>query len=177
MALVLAAGGLKGAHAQATPSRGVAFALLGPGYGRKVDRELAGAVIARARAYLLGEPHAAAEIRIEGNSSGQAAQMTSGNGQRAAPQVDQATRLSLRDMDVILDLALAWRLGRDKQFLRKTIAYLEAWARTYVWSFNPIDENRFDGLILGYDLVKADVPRALRTRLDAFLRQMTIWLH
>jgi hypothetical protein len=149
------------------------YALLGPQFGRGVtDDRLKTAIVDRARKLLDRDPAPAKHIRVEGVSSGQT--QVPGVAVKSAETADSIarSRISLEDMEAMLDLALAWRVTGEKPFLRKACQYIEAWVSTYELSFNPVDEGRFDNLILAYDLVETRAPKALRDKADAFMRQM-----
>jgi hypothetical protein len=174
MVLMIAASMLEtGVAASAPPKhpQPADYAVLGPDFGRlAADRQEGAPIIARARAVLSREP-SPRPIRIEGVSSGRVrAPGVAGPAQADANDV-AASMESLRDMDIMLDLALAWRLTGDRAFLNKSGQYLDAWASTYQITFNPVDEGRFDGLILAYDLTETDLPPKLRAKVDAFLRR------
>ena len=148
---------------------GIDYAVLSPDFARGRHDD---AVVARAKAALRRPPNAPREIHIEGVSAG----LTRAPGVAApAPQVKPdaaASRASLRDMNIMRDFALAWRLTGDRAYLRQTGRYLDAWATTYQLSFNPIDEGSFDALIFAYDLTEAGLSKGVRARVDTFLRRM-----
>ncbi|AXB78508.1 alginate lyase [Novosphingobium sp. P6W] len=149
------------------------YALLGPDFASgKVDAGLKEAVESRARTFLRQKPRPATHIHIEGISSGQAhAPGVTAQAAASTAQIE-ADKSSLRDMEAMFDLALAWRLSGEKTFLRQAIRYIDAWVSVYEPSFNPIDEGRFDKLILAYDLVERSAPAATRAKVDSFLRKM-----
>ena len=62
--------------------------------------------------------------------------------------------VAARDFPRVRDAALAWRLTGDKRFAEQVDTFLHAWVGTYVPSFNPIDETRFDALIQAYTLAR-----------------------
>lgn len=82
------------------------------------------------------------------------------------------SRKSLRDMEAVLDLAVAWRLTAKPVYLKACQTYYGAWLAVYHPSFNPIDETRFDSFIFGYDLVGARLPVEIQARMKTFLRTM-----
>ena len=152
--------------------RSTDYAILGPDFARGRSARKDGApIVARARTFLTRQP-TPRQIRIEGVSSGQTRAPGVSGPATADPNAIAASWESLRDMDIMLDLAFAWRLTGDKVFLKQSGRYLDAWVSTYQIAFNPIDEGRFDGLILAYDLTEADLPPGTRAKVDAFLRQM-----
>ena len=158
--------------AASSPRQSVDYAILGPNFARTQSARKDGApIIARARTFL-HRPPAPRQIRIEGVSSGQARAPGASAAAVANPGDVAASWESLRDMDVMLDLALAWRLTGDRAFLKQSERYLDAWSTSYQPTFNPIDEGLFDGLILAYDLTEADLPATTRTKVDTFLRRL-----
>ncbi|TCM20732.1 alginate lyase [Novosphingobium sp. PhB165] len=157
------------------PSQAMAvpdYALLGPDFARgKVGGTLKRAILDRAQVFLTRNPRPAKHIRIEGVSSGQA-QAPGITGQVSDARDIAAAKASLEDMDVMFDLAVAWRLTGDRAYLRKATQYIDAWVSTYTLSFNPIDEGRFDRMILAYDLVAPDASTAMRVKVSLFLKQL-----
>jgi hypothetical protein len=77
------------------------------------------------------------------------------------------------DWGAMLNLGLAWQMTHDQRYLHALDKYLNAWMDTYKADFNPIDETNFDRVIIAYDLAKADLPEATRTKTDAFLKAMS----
>ncbi len=152
-----------GANASPLPppmrAMGTSYALFGSGFAAKLGKSAPGkAIIMQARSALDRPPGAIAVVHMEGTLPGQGI---------AAQSV-----AAMRDMQIILDLALAWRMTRDRAYLAQTQRYLDAWTTTYQISLNPVDEGGFDKLILGYDLTKASLPAETRARTDDFLRRM-----
>lgn len=93
------------------------FAILGPSFAHgKVDPVLKGRIVARARLALGRTPRPSAHIRIEGTSSGQTKAPGAANVAPASQDEIVAARASLEDMEVMFDLALAWRLTGDKRY-------------------------------------------------------------
>jgi hypothetical protein len=137
-------------------------AILGPGFAQGVPREdpVARRVIARADAALTRAPGAIPELHTEGTLPGKG--------------IREISLKAKEDQNVVIALALAWRLTGDKRYLDQTARYLENWADIYHMSFNPIDETGFDTLILATDLTEADLSPSLRARLDGFWRRMAV---
>nr|WP_104656760.1 alginate lyase family protein [Ralstonia insidiosa] len=77
-----------------------------------------------------------------------------------------------RDFPVMRDAALAWRLTSDKRFAEQVDAFLHAWVGTYVPSFNPIDETKFDALIQAYTLARDGLTPGTREETQRFLRTL-----
>lgn len=145
----------------ATRTARTSYALLGPGYAvGKADSAAAKAIVARARAALSRPPGAIAQLHTEGTLPGKG--------------IREVSLVAKRDQPVMLDLAIAWRLTGDRAFLDQTRRYLDAWARIYQMSFNPIDETGFDTMAMASDLTAADLPKEVHDRLDAFWRRMAV---
>lgn len=135
------------------------YALLGAHFAAgKVESDAARVTIARARAALTRPPGAIRQLHTEGTLPGKG--------------IREISLVAKRDQPIVLDLAMAWRLTGDRAFLDQAGRYLDAWARIYQMSFNPIDETGFDQLAMAYDLTEADLPADVRARCDAFWRRM-----
>ncbi|RQH06188.1 alginate lyase family protein [Paraburkholderia dinghuensis] len=76
-----------------------------------------------------------------------------------------------KELDLMRDAALAWRATSDERFLKLVDRFLAAWVGTYQPSFNPIDETRFEGLILAYDMTASALPVKTRNATMAFLNR------
>nr|WP_321934528.1 alginate lyase family protein [Paraburkholderia sp. J8-2] len=74
-----------------------------------------------------------------------------------------------KELDLMRNAALAWRATSDERFLRLVDRFLLAWVTTYKPSFNPIDETRFEGLILAYDMTASALPVKTRNATMQFL--------
>ncbi|MBC9032206.1 alginate lyase family protein [Sphingomonas sp. JC676] len=134
-------------------------AILGPEFAKGTAGDpVAQQVITRAEAALARPPGAIPQLHTEGTLPGKG--------------IREISLKAKEDQPIILNLALAWRLTGDRRFLDQAGRYLETWADIYQMSFNPIDETGFDSLILATDLTEADLPPALRAKLDAFWRRM-----
>jgi hypothetical protein len=145
--------------ALAQPAPAPDYALLGPSFAvGKADSAAARATIARARAALARPPGAIPQLHTEGTLPGKG--------------IREISLVAKRDQAIVLDLAMAWRLTGDRAFLDQTGRYLDAWARLYQMSFNPIDETGFDLMAMAYDLTEADLPAEARARIDEFWRRL-----
>jgi hypothetical protein len=141
------------------PAPAAGYALLGPDFAKgKVDSPAGKATIARARSALGRPPGAIPKLHTEGTLPGHG--------------IRDISLAAKRDQPIVLDLAIAWRLTGERAFLDQAGAYLDAWASIYQLSFNPIDETGFDTLIMAYDLTAADLPPAMRERIDGFWWRM-----
>lgn len=76
-----------------------------------------------------------------------------------------------RQLPLMRDAALAWRMGAGEAHLAMAIRYLNAWVAVYQPSFNPIDETDFDALIETYSIVAPSLEPAAKTAADLFLRR------
>jgi hypothetical protein len=137
------------------------FAIFAPGAIRPdTTSEPAREVIARATAALGRPPGAMPRLHTEGTLPGHG--------------IRDISLVAKRDQPIVLDLALAWTLTRDRRFLAQTERYLLAWADVYQMSFNPIDETGFDTLMMATDLTAGDLPAASRSKLATFWRRMAV---
>jgi len=79
---------------------------------------------------------------------------------------------ALKDLDLMRNAALAWRATGNQRYLQLVDRFLYAWVTTYQPSFNPIDESRFDGLILAYDMTASALPVKTRNAAMAFITKL-----
>lgn len=77
-----------------------------------------------------------------------------------------------KDLTSMLTFGLAYRLTGDERYLHAEDRFLTAWLETYRISFNPIDETKFDRMILGYDLTASDLPPSTREKMAHFLQAL-----
>jgi hypothetical protein len=168
---VLVAPGTVEARAQAAASSSspaattdTVFALFDPGPGdawrAQADTPAAVAVLERATVGLTRPPGAIPVIHTEGTLPGRGIREISGRARE--------------DFPVALALALAYRLTGDARYARRAETYLTAWATTYRWSFNPIDETSFDTLIMATDLVDDALSPEAKARIDGFWRALSV---
>ncbi|KXU89690.1 alginate lyase [Paraburkholderia monticola] len=113
------------------------------------------ALVANVQAHLNEQPHALAKLHTEGTLPHEGI-------------YDQSVEAE-KDLDLLRDAALAWRATSDDRFLKLVDRLLYAWVTTYQPSFNPIDETRFEGLILAYDMTASALPVKTRNAAMAFL--------
>ena len=113
------------------------------------------ALVANVQAHLNEQPHALAKLHTEGTLPHEGI-------------YDQSVAAE-QDLDLLRDAALAWRASSDDRFLKLVDRLLYAWVTTYQPSFNPIDETRFEGLILAYDMTASALPVKTRNAAMAFL--------
>ncbi|TKC89189.1 alginate lyase [Trinickia terrae] len=79
---------------------------------------------------------------------------------------------ALNDLELMRNASLAWRATSDDRYLKLVDRFLYAWATTYQPSFNPIDETRFEGMILAYDLTASALPVKTRNVTAAFIAKL-----
>ncbi|APA86227.1 alginate lyase family protein [Paraburkholderia sprentiae WSM5005] len=116
------------------------------------------ALVANVQARLNEQPHALAKLHTEGTLPHEGI-------------YDQSVAAE-QDLDLLRDAALAWRATSDDRFLKLVDRLLYAWVTTYQPSFNPIDETRFEGLILAYDMTASALPVKTRNAAMAFLTKL-----
>src|SRR3569623_40872 len=146
------------ALAAASPAAPSHYALLDQHFGAATHSEATKAIIARARTALKRPPGAIPQLHTEGTLPGKG--------------IREISLVAKRDQPIVLDLAMAWRLTGDRAFLDQAALYLDAWARIYRLSFNPIDETGFDTMLMAADLSEADLPADVRQRVDGLWRAM-----
>ncbi|MBB5500631.1 alginate lyase family protein [Paraburkholderia sp. MM5384-R2] len=116
------------------------------------------ALVANVQAHLNEQPHALAKLHTEGTLPHEGI-------------YDQSVEAE-KDLDLLRDAALAWRATSDDRFLKLVDRLLYAWVTTYQPSFDPIDETRFEGLILAYDMTASALPVKTRNAAMAFLTKL-----
>ena len=77
-----------------------------------------------------------------------------------------------KDWPLMRRLALLYRAGHRPEDLSRAERLLDAWAKTYRPSFNPIDETGLDAMIDAYALLQPDLGDATRSAVSAFLRKL-----
>ncbi|MGF6858227.1 alginate lyase family protein [Paraburkholderia sp. CI3] len=116
------------------------------------------ALVANVQAHLNEQPHALTKLHTEDTLPHEGI-------------YDQSVEAE-KDLDLLRDAALAWRATSDDRFLKLVDRLLYAWVTTYQPSFNPIDETRFEGLILAYDMTASALPVKTRNAAMAFLTKL-----
>ncbi|PRC92084.1 alginate lyase family protein [Solimicrobium silvestre] len=76
-----------------------------------------------------------------------------------------------KDLPLIRELALIWRVNHDPAVLTHLTTLLDAWASIYQPSFNPIDETDFDAIIDAYAITEVDLPATTRDKVAALLHR------
>ncbi|PYF70630.1 alginate lyase family protein [Pedobacter nutrimenti] len=79
---------------------------------------------------------------------------------------------ALADVRKIYALAYVYRISQQALYLKKCIAYLLAWAQVNKSTGNPINDTKLDPLLEGYDLIKEDMSRQDRDRINTWLVQI-----
>lgn len=138
------------------------FALISPALARSLSSQRANPIaqgfIHQADAHLADTPHPLARLHTEGTLPH--------HGIR-----DQSIAAE-RDFDTMAAFGFAYRLTGDRRYLNAESRFLSAWAETYHPSLNPIDETRFDPVILAFDLTRADLPALVQQQVVALFRAM-----
>lgn len=116
------------------------------------------ALVNNVQAHLNDPPHALPKLHTEGTLPHEGI-------------YDQSVEAE-KDLDLLRDAALAWRATSDDRYLKLVDRLLYAWVTTYQPSFNPIDETRFEGLILAYDMTASALPVKTRNAAMAFLAKL-----
>ncbi|UVS94404.1 alginate lyase family protein [Burkholderia glumae] len=86
--------------------------------------------------------------------------------------IRDASEAALNDMELMRDAALAWRVTNDARYLALVNRFLLAWTTTYQPDFNPIDETRFESLIVAYDMTASTLPVKTRNAAAAFIDKL-----
>ncbi len=82
-----------------------------------------------------------------------------------------ATVAALQDLPKTEALAWMWALTREPQYLAKTREFLIAWAEVNEPDGDPINEAKFEPMIVAYDLTRDALPPAERQGVEAWLRE------
>jgi hypothetical protein len=61
------------------------------------------------------------------------------------------------DMRKMYALALVYRVGGDKRYLNKSVAFLSAWAKKNKPNGDPIDDTNLDPAVAAYDFIKTNI--------------------
>jgi hypothetical protein len=83
----------------------------------------------------------------------------------------KASSESLRDMDKIRALGIAWTVLKDAKYLDKAREYLLAWAAVNKSAGDPIDDTNLENAILTYDFIKNDCTDDEKSKIDAWFSQ------
>jgi len=82
------------------------------------------------------------------------------------------TGKSLRDIDKIYSLAIAYVVEGNKSYLQKAGEYITAWATVNQPQGNPINDTKFEDLFFAYDLIKNDVSTEQKSTINSWLEKM-----
>ena len=138
------------------------FALISPTLARSLSSQrntpIAQRFIHEADAHLADTPHPLPRLHTEGTLPHRGIR-------------DQSIAAE-RDFDTMAAFGFAYRLTGDRRYLDAEARFLSAWAETYKPSLNPIDETRFDPVILAFDLTRADLPASVQQQVVALFRTM-----
>ncbi len=115
------------------------------------------ALVAEVQSHVNDTPHPLAKLHTEGTLPHEGI-------------YDQSVEAE-KELDLMRNAALAWRATSDDRYLKLVDRFLFAWVTTYQPSFNPIDETRFEGLILAYDMTASALPVKTRNATMVFLNK------
>ena len=73
------------------------------------------------------------------------------------------------DFPYMRELALQWRMNRDKDALKRLATYFDAWTGVYHPSFDPVGEESLTGFIDAYAVAAPYLPVDVRARVRPFL--------
>lgn len=145
----------------AAASSGAPFALVSPqkaeALARSTHRTRAAALRQGVR-FRDRTPHAMPRLHIEGTLPHQG--------------LHDESMEAVKDFIAARDLALAGRLTGDLTQSRRAASLISAWLAVYRPSFNPINDEKLDGLIIAYDLLPTDIKAPLVRPMTRFLREM-----
>jgi hypothetical protein len=82
------------------------------------------------------------------------------------------TTQSLKDIEKIYDLAIAYRIEDDKAYRDKALAFITAWAMVNQPMGNPINDTKFEALFFAYDLVKKEATADQKKTITGWLQRM-----
>lgn len=82
------------------------------------------------------------------------------------------TGKSLRDIDKIYSLGIAYKIEQNNIYLKKLTEFLVAWATVNQPQGNPINDTKFEDLFFAYDMVKAEVSSLQRQSIDTWLAKI-----
>ncbi len=80
------------------------------------------------------------------------------------------TGVALKDCAKIEALGWTWAVTGNPQDLTQARAFLTAWARTNQSDGDPINETKFESMIVAYDLMRSSFPEDERQLVDGWLR-------
>ena len=86
------------------------------------------------------------------------------------------TQTSLADMAKTESLAWTWAVTGDERYAAQARKYLSAWAGTNKPDGDPINETKFEPMIVAYDLLRPGFPDADRRAIDNWLRTKAVTL-
>jgi hypothetical protein len=79
---------------------------------------------------------------------------------------------ALTDMKKIHALAYAYKITNKKEYFKKCLQYMYAWAETNQAIGNPINESKLDPLFEGYDLIKDEINTNSRQVIEKWFKQI-----
>jgi hypothetical protein len=79
---------------------------------------------------------------------------------------------SLKDIDKIYSLVIAYVIDGNKGYLQKAGEYISEWAMVNQPQGNPINDTKFEDLLFAYDLVKNELSKDQKNAINSWLEKM-----
>jgi hypothetical protein len=80
-----------------------------------------------------------------------------------------ASREAMKDYRKIYSLSLAYKVEGNTKYLSKAKEYLAAWATVNHPTGNPINDTKLDFLLMGYDMIRAELADTDKQKVDNWL--------
>lgn len=80
-----------------------------------------------------------------------------------------ASREAMKDYRKIYSLSLAYKVEGNTKYLSKAKEYLAAWATVNHPTGNPINDTKLDFLLMGYDMIRAELADTDKQKIDNWL--------
>ena len=137
---------------------------------QKALRQLVGADTAAQRAF--------GAIRIRANQalndSPQPADSIFYEGLHDSDPNRKDTKARLEDMNKIHALSYAYVVTLEKKYANKALAFILAWANSYLPTGNPINENKLTPLLVAYDYIKPAISRSDKQKIESWITRLGI---
>ncbi|UEG54174.1 alginate lyase family protein [Mucilaginibacter daejeonensis] len=88
--------------------------------------------------------------------------------------VKTASLKAVEDGPKVYALALCSRLYDNRDYLKKAIDYLLAWAKVNKPNGDPIDETKLEEFFTGYDLIRDQISKADRKLIDTWMESIAV---
>jgi hypothetical protein len=77
---------------------------------------------------------------------------------------------AMADIDKVESLTWAWAVTGDRRYATQAVKFILAWARVNESDGDPINETKFEPMIVAYDLLRPDLSETDRKTVDDWLR-------